>query len=189
MALTATASLHTRRSVIRSLHMQKPAIVYISPEKDNIVYSVGNKASIAQCFGPIANQLIEDHQKLGRTIIFCRTYDDVIEIHDYFQTTLGEHCTSPKGSPNYIVNRVIDMYTHSTHPTVKNKLLKQFTKPSCLRIIIATIAFGMGIDCPDVRQIVHWGVPEDVEMYVRPRERESRKRWTVVVRNDPKEPF
>ena len=91
----------------------------------------------------------------------------------------------PKGSPNYVYNRVIDMYKHSTHPTVKNKLLKQFTKPSCLCIIIATIAFGMGIDCPDVRQIVHWGVPEDMEMYVQ----ESRKRWTVVVRNDPKETF
>ena len=58
------------------------------------------------------------------------------------------------------------MYTHCTHPTVKEKLLRQFTSPSCLRIVIATIAFGMGIDCPDVRQIVHWGIPEDPETYV-----------------------
>ena len=31
---------------------------------------------------------------------------------------------------------------------------------------MAMIAFGMGIDCPEVRQIVHWGVPDDEEMYV-----------------------
>ena len=35
-----------------------------------------------------------------------------------------------------------------------------------LRVMIATIAFGLGINCPDVRQIVHWGVPEDAEVYV-----------------------
>ena len=32
--------------------------------------------------------------------------------------------------------------------------------------MIATIAFGMGIDCPDVRHIILWGVPSDAEMYV-----------------------
>ena len=35
-----------------------------------------------------------------------------------------------------------------------------------LRVVIATVAFGMGIDCPDVREVIHWGVPEDAEMYV-----------------------
>ena len=35
-----------------------------------------------------------------------------------------------------------------------------------LRIVICTIAFGMGVDCPDLRQIVHWGVSSDVEMYM-----------------------
>ena len=31
---------------------------------------------------------------------------------------------------------------------------------------MCTIAFGMGIDCPDVRQIIYWGVSSDVEMYM-----------------------
>ncbi len=35
-----------------------------------------------------------------------------------------------------------------------------------LHVVIATVAFGMGIDCPDVREVIHWGVPEDAEMYV-----------------------
>ena len=43
----------------------------------------------------------------------------------------------------------------------------QFTTQSSLRIVIATVvAFGMGIDCPDVRQIIHWGIPADAEMHV-----------------------
>lgn len=63
---------------------------------------------------------------------------------------LGEYCTEPVGSPNYIVNRVIDMYTHCTH----DKLITQFLKPSPLRVIIATIAFGMGINCPDAEMYI-----------------------------------
>lgn len=167
MALTATASLSTRRSVIRSLNMQTPAIVYLSPEKDNIIYFVCEKpqGGISAAFKPIAMKLMED-RNMGRIIIFCRTYNDVISINQFFVKTLGDYYTEPIGSHNYVVNRVVDMYTHCTHPTVKTKLLQQFTSPSCLRVVIATIAFGMGIDCEDVRQIIHWGVPEDAEMYV-----------------------
>ena len=41
-----------------------------------------------------------------------------------------------------------------------------FTKQSQLSIIVATIAFGMGIDCPDIRQVVHVGIPDDIESYI-----------------------
>ena len=52
------------------------------------------------------------------------------------------------------------------HSSVKDKILDRFTFSSCLRIVVATISFGMGIDCPDVRQVIHWGVPEDIKTYV-----------------------
>ena len=39
-------------------------------------------------------------------------------------------------------------------------------KESPLRIVIATIAFGMGINCPDVQHVIHWGIPADAEMYM-----------------------
>ena len=37
---------------------------------------------------------------------------------------------------------------------------------SCLRVLICTSAFGMGIDCKAVHNVVHWGPPEDIEAYV-----------------------
>ena len=90
----------------------------------------------------------------------------MISIYQFFRHSLGEFFTDPKGAPNHIINRVVDMYTHCTHETVKDKIIKQFTKPPSLRIVIATIAFAMGINCPDVRHVIHWGVPSDAEMYV-----------------------
>ena len=64
---------------------------------------------------------------------------DIIKIHQYFKDALREHLTC---NQDYVVNRVVDMYTHCTHPSVKRKILEQYTKPSCLYIVIATIAFG-----------------------------------------------
>ena len=41
-----------------------------------------------------------------------------------------------------------------------------FTSSSCLRIVISTDAFGMGIDCSDVQLVIHYGAPSDIETYV-----------------------
>ena len=63
--------------------------------------------------------------------------------------------------------RIVDMFTACTYPHVKEIILKQFRNPSsCLCIMIATIAFGMGLDCPNVRRIIHWGLPPYIESYL-----------------------
>ena len=53
-----------------------------------------------------------------------------------------------------------------TEESVKEVVLKRFTQESNLRIVVATVAFGMGIDCHDVRQLIHLGPPIDIEAYV-----------------------
>ncbi len=49
-------------------------------------------------------------------------------------------------------------YSSVTDEAVKNRVLSSFTDPNGLvRIVVATIAFGLGINAPDVRYIVNWG--------------------------------
>ena len=60
--------------------------------------------------------------------------------------------------------RIVDMFSHCTNESVKNTILFRFKRQSSLRVVVATVAFGMGIDSRDVRQIIHWGVPQDAEM-------------------------
>lgn len=63
--------------------------------------------------------------------------------------------------------RLVDMFTSGTHSKVKEIILSSFQSTAApLRIVIATIAFGLGIDCPDVRKIIHLGPPNDIEDYI-----------------------
>ena len=141
MALTATATNITRRFIIKSLNMQSPEIIYIPPARDNIIYRVMEKpkSGVYEVFRPIIERLKKERSNMGRIIIFCKTYTSVISIYMFFKKELVEYITEPKGYPDFIVYRVMDMYTHCTHETVKNKLITQFMKTSPLRVIIATI--------------------------------------------------
>ena len=58
------------------------------------------------------------------------------------------------------------MFFTRTDLAVKEKIIQKFTRSSNLRIVISTIAFGMGIDCPDAHMIVHLGEPDCVDTYV-----------------------
>ena len=58
------------------------------------------------------------------------------------------------------------MFHSSVDAEIKESILASFMRASLLRIVIATAAFGMGIDCADVYQICHVGPPEDKESYI-----------------------
>ena len=87
-------------------------------------------------------------------------------IYHFFKRSLKEGFTEPPGAPDLARFHLVDMFSHCTHESVKTTIITQFTTNSPLRLVVATIAFGMGINCPDVRQIIHWGIPDDPEMYV-----------------------
>ena len=59
------------------------------------------------------------------------------------------------------------MFTACTILSVKDAILESFCKSDgILRVVIVTVAFGMGLDCPNVRRVMHWGPSSDIEQYV-----------------------
>ena len=67
------------------------------------------------------------------------------------------------------------MYTSLTHSAVKQDILINFSVPnSPLRVLICTIAYGMGVDCSNVRRIVHWDPPDSIEAYIQESSRAGR---------------
>ena len=88
-------------------------------------------------------------------------------IYLYFKSILGLESTEPVGTIDLARFRLVDMFCACTTSTVKDTILQHFCKPkSVLRVIVATIAFGLGLDCPNVRRVIHWGASGDIEQYV-----------------------
>ena len=80
---------------------------------------------------------------------------------------LEEHATNPPGYPDLPEYRYATMYTRASTQQMKEKVMSLFSKMGgTLRIVIATAAFSMGVDCPNVHQIIHWGTPTRTEQYV-----------------------
>ena len=98
-------------------------------------------------------------------IIYCRKIEQCSSLC-FFKEQLDREFTELPGAPDLPNYRLIDMFTSCTEPAVKEDIIAGFTKESNLRLVIATIAFGMGVDCPNVRQVIHFGAPSDIECYV-----------------------
>ena len=168
MALTATANLATRRVVIDSLEMRGCYVLALNPNKINICYSVAEKPSD---FKTVFVPLVEHIKQLGvnadRVIVFCRTYDDCSTIFQFLVLQLSRHDVFVFPDVSEPRKYICELFTACSSPTTKSHILASFTKPDgVVRTVVATVAFGMGLDTPNVRKVIHWGPPEDLEIYV-----------------------
>ena len=65
-------------------------------------------------------------------------------------------------------SRVCEKFDSCTSDVMKKHIVKSFTEPGgTVHVIFVTIAFAMGLDSPDIRNVVHWGAPTDIETYVK----------------------
>lgn len=180
MALTATASVSTRAKIIASLGMEAPEVVSVSPHKKNIMYVVQEKTSMEDIVLTTSEAVHALGVAMPRLIIFCKRYEECSRFNRLFKAYLGERYTDPPGTQNLVHYRLVDMYTRCTESDIKEGIIRSFCDPNgTMRIVIATIAFGMGLDCPDVRQVILWGAPSDLESLIQQTGRAGRDGYTA----------
>ena len=163
MALTATATKAQRQAITSSLEMKKEFFVTVPPDEPNIMYHVAPFETLDTTFGPIADQLLTLGISTPRCLIFCQKLNDCPLLYRFFRTHLGTKFTFPPGSEDKCGQRLVDMYHSCTEASIKEKIHSLFWSPSSyLRLLIATVTFGMGVDIPSIRTIIHFGACEDV---------------------------
>ncbi len=168
MALTATATKVTRNAVCKSLGMISPSVIAKVPNKANIKYVVRTEPKCLEtAFTPLAEEIRRKRTSMDRVIVYCRNYDSCTMIYLFLKYILKGEIREPIGVRDLAIFRLVDMFTACTRPAVKERILKSFCEPqSILRVVIATVAFGMGVDCPNVHRVIHWGPSSDIELYL-----------------------
>ena len=167
MALTATATMQTLEIVSERLGLFDPVVVAVTCNRPNIFLNVQPKEKLDEFSLLMSQQIIEKKLDYPKTIIFCQNYQDCSNLYLSLVERLGRNKTNPAGYPNLVEYRLLSMYTRASTLQMKQTVMSLFSKTnSTLRVIIATTAFSMGIDCPDVRQVIHWGAPCSIEQYV-----------------------
>lgn len=166
MALTATADYTLRTELENIIGMKFPVYIVLPPCKSNVTYKVLDYKSIEDNFMYIVDGLKKFRTEYPKTIIYCRKLEECADLYIFFQDQMGIQFVNPVNAPSLSKYRMVEMFTSCTDETIKTQVIKNFTEGNTLRIVCATIAFGMGVDCPDVRFVIHVGSPDDIESYI-----------------------
>ena len=168
MALTATATRSDRLSITRIIGLRNPYVVTRPPTINNLIYSVGSFTTIPNTLQVFAKRVLVEKSNFPKTIIYGRSFGVCADIYLYLKDQLGAAFTNPENAPDLPEFRRVDMFTSVTDPAHKSEIIRLFKDDPYgnLRIVVATVAFGMGVDCPNVRQVVHVGLPDDISSYI-----------------------
>ena len=164
LALTATATSEVLSTVKTKLNLVDPLVIGISPNRDNIKYHVEPLPRLEILCQLLCEGLNQHRNRFPKTLIFCRTIAECATLYKNVRDSLGGAFTEPAGYPDYHCYRLLDMYTRACSDEMKAKVLMQ--TDGKLRIVVATMAFSMGVDCPDIQNVMHYGPPSSVIQYV-----------------------
>ena len=142
LALTASATPDVQKDICDKLEFIEPKIFRQSFERANLSYSVFKVDSKI-------NKVIEILRKVsGTSIIYCKSRKRTKEISELLQ----------------LQNISADYYHAGLMPEERSKKQEAWINNKT-RVIVCTNAFGMGIDKPDVRTVIHEDVPDCLENY------------------------
>ena len=143
IALTATATKPVREDILSQLGLRQPRVFISSFNRPNLSYAVRPKDP---SINPLL-ALLERHRDES-AIIYCTARKTTDEM---------AHALSRRGFK-------AEAYHAGLEPEDRRAVQDRFIRDETL-IVAATIAFGMGIDKPDIRLVVHYDLPKNLEGY------------------------
>jgi ATP-dependent DNA helicase RecQ len=146
IALTATATPKVQSDIVKNLGLRNPEIFISSFNRDNLYYEIQPKIKKEQTIKSIVKFIVQSKGKSG--IIYTLNRKTTEELADML-----------------MANGIKAVAYHAgLDSKVRAERQDQFLNED-VQVIVATIAFGMGIDKPDIRFVIHYNIPKSIENY------------------------
>ncbi|OIT37465.1 PREDICTED: ATP-dependent DNA helicase Q-like 1 [Nicotiana attenuata] len=146
MALTATATHAVREDILRALRIPHALVLETSFDRSNLKYEVTGKSK--EPLKQLGNLLLDRFKNLSG-IVYCLSKSECMDVSKF----LNEKC------------KIKTAYYHAGLASRQRVAVQKRWRSGEVDVVCATIAFGMGIDKPDVRFVVHNTMSKSIESY------------------------
>ena len=143
-ALTATATPDVRQDILDTLQLRDPALHISGFARPNLAFNVRSVSNMEAKYSQI-EELIHKHQN---GIVYCATRKSVERVSDRLHQSQIDHI----------------IYHGGLSPEERDTMQNRFIQKE-VNVAVATNAFGMGIDRPDIRFVAHFEIPGSIEAY------------------------
>lgn len=143
LAVTATATPSIMQCIMDTLNMNDPVIVKASFQRNNLALSTRRKTNIKNDINSIIDKI---NQHDGKTIIYCKSKRETEMIAKHLQN-----------------NRIKCKYYHAGMMMHERKATQEQFTNGTFSTLTATVAFGMGVNIPDIRLVLHYSMPKSIE--------------------------
>jgi len=146
IALTATATPKVQSDIVKNLGLREPEIYISSFNRDNLYYEIQPKVKKEQTIKNMVRFIVQSKGKSG--IIYTLNRKTTEELADVLVANGIKAVAYHAGLDSKLRAERQDMFLNED-----------------TQVIVATIAFGMGIDKPDIRFVMHYNIPKSIENY------------------------
>ena len=146
IALTATATPKVQSDILRNLGLRDPQVYISSFNRSNLYYEILPKIQKDQTVTSIVRYISQNKGKSG--IIYTLNRKTTEELADMLMANGIKAVAYHAGLDSKLRAERQDLFLNED-----------------VQVIVATIAFGMGIDKPDVRFVIHYNIPKSIENY------------------------
>lgn len=146
IALTATATPKVQSDIVKNLGLRKPEIFISSFNRSNLYYEILPKVQKDQTVKSIVKYISQHKGKSG--IIYTLNRKTTEELADMLMANGIKAVAYHAGLDSKLRAERQDLFLNED-----------------VQVIVATIAFGMGIDKPDIRFVIHFNIPKSIENY------------------------
>ncbi|HET6769910.1 MAG TPA: DNA helicase RecQ [Chitinophagaceae bacterium] len=146
IALTATATPKVQSDIVKNLDLRNPKVFISSFNRPNLYYEIIPKINKDDTLKNMAKFIVQNKGKSG--IIYTTNRKTTEELADML-----------------MANGIKAVAYHAGFDSkLRSERQDQFMNED-VQVIVATIAFGMGIDKPDIRFVIHYNIPKSIENY------------------------